>query len=75
MRFATAINRMVQSFFSAWRLLVIEQKANLHTAVNHREGRVVERVFRQWNEWASEMHKVWCICLEGSGCPARVTLQ
>ncbi|GAX75802.1 hypothetical protein CEUSTIGMA_g3245.t1 [Chlamydomonas eustigma] len=58
MRFASVTNRMVQSFFGAWRLLVMELRAHLHIAIRHHNSRLVGKVFSLWNQWASVMHKV-----------------
>ena len=64
MRFAAISHRTAQSFFGAWRLLVVELRAHLHLALEHRRKRVLGLALSAWIKAAEELHKV----RGGGGC-------
>ena len=66
MRFAAISHRTAQSFFGAWRLLVVELRAHLHLALEHRRKRVLGLALSSWVKAAEELHKVG-----GGGAPDR----
>ena len=58
MRFAAISHRTAQSFFGAWRLLVVELRAHLHLALEHRRKRVLGLALSSWVKATEELHKV-----------------